>query len=97
MRLARGIEFFFGAVASGKMIFAGLHLAGRGQGPNQNFFRVGDLGFGGGFDGGSGARAGGVAQLLAQDGGVDPQLLGDLVREFVAHDPAGDALEWGSR
>ena len=35
-RLARWIEFFFGAIAGGKMCFAGLHLRGGGQRPDQD-------------------------------------------------------------
>ncbi len=35
----------------------------------------------------------GVTEFLAQDGGVDLEFLRDLLREFVAHDAAGDALD----
>ena len=38
------------AVTRGYILFAGLHLAGRGEGADQYFFGVGDLGFGWGFD-----------------------------------------------
>ena len=34
-----------------------------------------------------------MAQLLAKYGGIDAQLLGDLLAQFIAHDPAGDALD----
>ena len=46
----------------------------------------------GAFTAESGARAGCVAKFLAHHGGVDAQLLRDLVGQFVAHDAAGDAL-----
>ncbi len=65
--LAGGIEFFFSTIAHGEMFLAGLHLAGGGEGANQNFFGVGDLGFGRGFHRGCGARGGGVAEFLAED------------------------------
>ena len=34
-----------------------------------------------------------MTEFLAQDGGVDLEFLRDLLREFVAHDAAGDALD----
>ncbi len=37
--LAGGIEFFFCAVAGGKVFLGRLHLPGRGQGANENLFR----------------------------------------------------------
>ena len=80
-------------VAGGEMVVAGMDLAGGGQSADENFFRFGNLGFGGGFDGGGFAGGGGVAEFLAQDGGIDGELLRDLVGQLVAHDAAGHALD----
>ena len=75
------------------MFRAQLHLPHRRQGANEDPFGVCDLSFSRRLDRCCGAIRGNVPQLLAQDGGINPQLLRDLVGQFVANNTAGHALD----
>src|SRR3954468_1502325 len=89
LRLTRGIKFLFGAVARGKVLFRGLNLVGGCQGTDENALGVSNLGFYRSLDGARRARGRDMFKLLAENAGIDGQLLRDFKREFVAHDPAG--------
>ena len=78
LRLARRIEFLVGAFAGGTARLAGLHLRGRGQRPDQDALRTGDLRLGRSFHLRRRAVACRMLQLLAQHGGIDAQLLRNL-------------------
>src|SRR5579862_8863446 len=92
MRLARGIETFFGAVAGGQMLIGGSHLAARSKRADKNLLGIRDLRFERRFYRRGRAVGGGVLEFLPQYGGIDVELLRDLVLQFVAHNAAGHAL-----
>src|SRR5206468_620203 len=56
---------------------------------------ISDLSLGRNFQLDGGTAGDGMFQFLAQDGGVDADLLSNLSGEFVAHDAAGNALDVG--
>ena len=93
LSLAGRVELLFRAVPGGKMNFGRLHFRGRGQGPDQDLFRVGYLSLRRRFQAGGGAVGGGMLQFLAQHGRINSQLLRNFQRQLIANDPARHPLD----
>src|SRR5580700_994963 len=91
LRLPGGIEFLLSAIASGKML-PRLHLTRGGQRADENSLGIGGLRFRRNLYRRRRTLRRDMPQFLAQYGGIDAQLLCDLLRQFVAHDAARHAL-----
>src|SRR5579872_6713141 len=92
LRLPRRIELLLGTVARGKMFGSRLHLARRSEGADENALGIGGLNGRKGLYRGRGSLHRDMPQLLPQHGGVDSQLLRNLLADLIAGNRIGHAL-----